>query len=324
MTADSPAAGKFVKQVPPEYTGTNVYHALYLPDNWAAGNQYPVIVEYPCNKYQAFSGKVEDAILGYYLTGGIDYIWVVMPVIQNNANLDYGFGDQAETAGYLKTNLRRILDTYGGDSSRVFITGFSRGAIGCNYYGTYDDSAADIWLGFLPNAHMDMGAITGDPDSAKTRLKRTNKRSTFVVYGSHDPEAAANAQTGEKWLRGFGYPVIDNPIPHLGHTDTWVMENNIARQNVRQWLSDTCKSHPGVHHIGGRVTDSSGTGLPGVLIETGATHFVTTDRSGHYSMNNLTDGLHTVSAQRKGCVFQNHAVALLGKNIENIDFVEKG
>ena len=50
MTEGRPAAGKFVKQVAPEYQGTEVYHALYLPTDWVAGKLYPVIVEYAGNR----------------------------------------------------------------------------------------------------------------------------------------------------------------------------------------------------------------------------------------------------------------------------------
>ncbi|KLU63123.1 hypothetical protein CEB3_c04730 [Peptococcaceae bacterium CEB3] len=320
MTTGTPAPGKFVKQVAPEYVGTGVYHALYLPTNWVAGNQYPVIVEYPCNQWESFTGKVEDANLGYYLTTGQDYIWVVMPVIQDSANLDFGFGEEDTTANYLKTNLRRILDTYGGDPSQVFITGFSRGAIGCNYYGTYDDSVADIWLGFLPDAHMDVGSLVSDPASAKVRVARTNGRSTFIVYGSLDSSSASDAQTGEHWLTGFGDPFIDCEIPNLGHTDTWVEYDNPARQQARQWLNDIRTHLPGVHNVSGRVTNDQGTGLSGALVETGPTHFTRTDGDGYYTIKNLVDGLHTISVMQSGYTFPSQNVTLAGANIGNVDF----
>ena len=72
MTSELPAAGKRVKQVSPEFKGTDVYHALYLPVNWKRGNKYPVIVEYTGNKYAACgsSGEVKDANLAYGLSGG--------------------------------------------------------------------------------------------------------------------------------------------------------------------------------------------------------------------------------------------------------------
>ena len=50
MTEDAPAPGKRVRQVAPEYEGTQVYHTLYLPTDWQKGKTYPVLVEYTGNK----------------------------------------------------------------------------------------------------------------------------------------------------------------------------------------------------------------------------------------------------------------------------------
>jgi len=44
-----PRAGERVRQTEPEYEGTAVYHALYLPTDWQEGRKYPVIVEYAGN-----------------------------------------------------------------------------------------------------------------------------------------------------------------------------------------------------------------------------------------------------------------------------------
>ena len=67
MTSEQPAAGKRVRQVAPEYKGTEVYHSLYLPVDWKPGGKYPVIVEYTGNKFPPGkgSGEVKDANLGY-------------------------------------------------------------------------------------------------------------------------------------------------------------------------------------------------------------------------------------------------------------------
>ena len=46
MTTEEPAAGRRVRQVAPEYQGTEVCHVLYLPLDWKLGDKYSVIVEY--------------------------------------------------------------------------------------------------------------------------------------------------------------------------------------------------------------------------------------------------------------------------------------
>jgi len=83
MTEKEPAPGKFVKQIAEEYRGTGVYHALYLPTNWHPGRVYPVIVEYAPNRWEEFTGCVED-YLGFYQSGGRDFIWVVMPYVNSS------------------------------------------------------------------------------------------------------------------------------------------------------------------------------------------------------------------------------------------------
>ena len=81
MTNEIPAAGRRVRQVAPEYKGTEVYHALYLPVDWEPDGKYPVIVEYTGNKFAecGSTGEVRDANLGYGLSGGKRFIWVSMP-----------------------------------------------------------------------------------------------------------------------------------------------------------------------------------------------------------------------------------------------------
>lgn len=66
MTDDAPAADRRVRQVVPEYAGTQVYHSLHLPTNWNPGGRYPVIVEYTGNQFPPGkgSGEVKDANLG--------------------------------------------------------------------------------------------------------------------------------------------------------------------------------------------------------------------------------------------------------------------
>ena len=66
MVEGEPGAGLRVRQVAPEYIGTEVHHALYLPVDWKPGELYPVIVEYTGNYFPPSnsSGKIEDANLG--------------------------------------------------------------------------------------------------------------------------------------------------------------------------------------------------------------------------------------------------------------------
>jgi len=81
MTAEAPAAGRRVRQTPPEYAGTDVHHSLYLPPDWrsdwkVSGKRWPVIVEYTGNHAPGLgsTGEVAGAALGFGLCGGQGYI----------------------------------------------------------------------------------------------------------------------------------------------------------------------------------------------------------------------------------------------------------
>ena len=77
MTVAPATAGRRVRQTPPEYVGTEVHHSLYLPPDWrpdwqAAGQRWPVIVEYTGNfaPNLGSTGEVANAALGFGLCGG--------------------------------------------------------------------------------------------------------------------------------------------------------------------------------------------------------------------------------------------------------------
>ena len=159
MTDEQPAAGKRVRQVAPEYEGTEVYHSLYLPVDWKPGGKYPVIVEYTGNKFPPGkgSGEVKDANLGYGMSGGRGFIWVVMPYVEKGGTMNAvtWWGDKQATVEYCKVNLPRICEQFGGDPENVFICGFSRGAIGASYIGLADDEIAALWKGMFTHDHFD-------------------------------------------------------------------------------------------------------------------------------------------------------------------------
>ena len=157
MTEEDPAPGKKVKQISPEYQGTEVYHTLYIPTDWQEGKRYPVLVEYTGNKFPACgsTGEVKGANLGYGLSGGEGFIWVSMPYIQKGKkeNAVTWWGDRQATIDYCKVNLPRICKEFGGDMENLFICGFSRGAIACSYIGLADDEIASFWKGMVAQCH---------------------------------------------------------------------------------------------------------------------------------------------------------------------------
>jgi len=159
-TVDGPAAaGRRVRQTAVEYTGTDVYHTVYLPSGWKPdGPAVPIIFEYTGNYFPASgsTGEVKDASLGYCLTGG-EFIWVSLPYIQvgGQENQVTWWGDTAATIDYAKVNVPRIIERFNADRRTVLLCGFSRGAIGVNYLGLHDDEVAALWTGFISHDHFD-------------------------------------------------------------------------------------------------------------------------------------------------------------------------
>ena len=129
-TAHAPAAGKRVRQVNKNYATTQVHHLLYLPTDWVKGKKYPVIVEYAGNKFKSSPGTVEGSNLGYGISGGEGVIWLCLPYISkdHSRNEVTWWGDVDASVEYCKQTVRQVCADYGGDPSRLFIAGFSRGS----------------------------------------------------------------------------------------------------------------------------------------------------------------------------------------------------
>ena len=251
MTEEAPAAGKRVRQVAPEYEGTEVYHALYLPVDWKPGRKYPVIVEYTGNKWErcGSTGEVKDANLGYGMSGGRGFIWVSMPYVEKGRqkNAVTWWGDKQATVDYCKVNLPRICQQFGGDPENVFICGFSRGAIGSSYIGLADDEIAAFWRGMFTHDHFDGQREWGYPEcdrkSALKRLARLNGR-PVLICGEHASQVRDQFLKDHLGLARFTF--LDVPTNKIfkipegqvihPHTDLWMHRESTYRQQARAWL----------------------------------------------------------------------------------------
>ncbi|MEZ4452672.1 MAG: carboxypeptidase-like regulatory domain-containing protein [Nannocystaceae bacterium] len=296
LTEGAPAPGAFVKAVAPEYEGTSIYHGIYLPPGWTPTRRYPVIVESPCNKYGEFTGKVDDASLGYHLGGCRDFVWIVVPYLQGQANLDYGWGDVAATIEYWRTNVPRALAASRGDPGAVVVAGFSRGAIGASFIGLADDAIADHWLAFVMHSHADVVSnLTPDPGAgSSTRMMRAAGRASFLSWGAAGDGGQGNSEKGVALLSGFGFPVDTLAVPGVGHTDAWAAADPASRAIVQAWLFATIAARPGTHTIRGRVVDGDGAGVAGATIDS-ATRSATTDAHGYYALRGLVPGVRSVT-----------------------------
>ena len=238
-----PGPGKRVRQSHPDYEGSGVYHLLYLPTDWEKGRKYPVIVEYAGNKYKTSLGTVEGSSLGYGISGGRGVIWICMPYVnvKEMRNEVTWWGDVDATVEYCKDTVDRVCREYSGDPDAVFIAGFSRGAIACNYIGLHDDEIARLWRGFIAHDHYDgvrrWNYSGSDRASAADRLTRLKGRPQYVSGGER---ILAETRTYLEEVEPDGNFTFQ-PLAGWGHTDLWVLFDVPERETVREWFTGVLK-----------------------------------------------------------------------------------
>lgn len=258
LTTGKAEPGKRVKETAPEYSATNAYHVTYLPVDWEPGKKYPVIVEYAGNGgYQnefgdVSTGLVEGSRLGYGISAGKGYIWVCLPFLNHagTGNTMMWWGDPMNfdpqsTVEYCKKTVQMICDEHGGDPDRVLLTGFSRGAIACNFIGLHDNEIAKLWRGFVPYSHYDGASnfrLPGtDRDSAIERLSRLGDRPQFIC--AEEGSARNSIEKTKSYLDSTG---IDENFTfrstgYRNHNDAWVLRPGAAREELRSWVKDVLK-----------------------------------------------------------------------------------
>lgn len=251
-----PAPGKRVRQFLKGYEGTDVYHLLYLPTDWTEGKKYPVIVEYAGNRWKTSPGNVEGCELGYGVSGGEGVIWICMPFVdkENSCNALNWWGDVEATVDYCKRTVGTVCDEYGGDRDKVYIAGFSRGAIACNFIGLHDDEIAALWRGFICHSHYDgvrnWGYAGSDRKFARERLKRLGDRPQFISHESSVDET--KDYLGEVYPDGnFTFLALQSPE----HTSNWVLSENPERRALRRWFRSTLEK--GDVHAGTDIPPAS-------------------------------------------------------------------
>jgi len=251
LLQEQPSPGKRVQQTTNGYDATTVYHVLFLPHNWQPHRSYPILVEYAGNGNYAnalgdvSTGKPEDCRIGYGLSGGEDCIWLVLPYLKKKdggsfENCLQWWGDIAETKRYCSNTIEEVCSLYGGDRQRIVLCGFSRGAIGCNYFGLHDDDISELWCAFFCHSHYDgvrsWPYSDSDRASAIERLKRLRGRPQWI---SHEG-SVAEIETYLRQIEIDGVRVADSctfeTIPFANHSAEWLFCDLPQRQQARKWL----------------------------------------------------------------------------------------
>jgi hypothetical protein len=135
-----------------------------------------------------------------------------------------------------------LCGEYGADESKVILSGFSRGAIACNYIGLYDEKIAEIWCGFISHSHYDgvrqWNYKGSGRTSARERLKRLGKRMQFVSHEGSVEETRRyleNIKAARDFSLEGDFTFVS--IPFRNHTDTWVLRDIAERKILRGWIN---------------------------------------------------------------------------------------
>ncbi len=245
LAQGKPEPGKKVRVEFGPSLNSRVHHALYLPTEWSPTGVYPVLVEYPGNgDYQneygdICTGRVEDCSLGYGISGGTGFIWVSVPFVSEDGteNQLRWWGSVEKTVEYCKAVVSDVCENWGGNPDQVFLIGFSRGSIACNYIGLHDDEIASLWRGFVCHSHYDgvraWNDQGSDRETSQSRLDRLGGRPQWI---SHE---GSTAETKEYLSRQYpveNFRFVD--IPYRNHTTEWVLRDIPERRALREWIAE--------------------------------------------------------------------------------------
>lgn len=259
MESGTAAPGKRVREVLPKWKDTDVYHTVYLPTDFDPAKTYPVIVEFSGNggftskQGDVSTGLPEGSKLGYGMSGGRGFVWVCAPYLSANGKKlatrwwgDKPNFDPAPTVNYCKELVPYICKKYSGDSKRVVIAGFSRGAIAVNFIGLHDDEIAKLWCGFVAYSHYDGAKLWGYPGcdrkSAAVRLRRLGNRPQFICH--EGGEGSWGLTTAKEFIDEAG---VKGRFTFMGtgfqnHADAWTLRPGKTRKALRTWLTQTTKA----------------------------------------------------------------------------------
>ncbi len=217
-----PAAGKRVYQKLTGWENTKIEHVLSLPKEWKPGAKFPVIVEYTGNIFYHMwchsTGFTEQGNMAYGLSRGETFILLNLPFVSLDGQQEEpnGWGSIEKTEDYCLQALKFVSTNFGGDMSKVFFTGFSRGQLAMNYLALRDERIAPIWRGF----------IGADPAIASARkwLGSPGWNNCAICWD-------------ERGARLQGRPFITlHPNYGIVHVDVDYLEDSPSTVKTRAWL----------------------------------------------------------------------------------------
>ena len=209
---------------------------LWLPRDWKPGATYPVIVEYPGNIFftaECYStGRPEQCVIGYGMTRGTGAIWISLPFVDASGRVaEHGWGDPDTTADFCVRAVEDMCERFGGDRTRLVLTGFSRGAIACGYIGLRNDQIAGLWRGLHCCQHYDGDGWNGStPEGALERARRFRGVAVF-----HTDNAAEKVQP---FVDAFGVPATIVSSGLGAHSCAMFLDDRESTRRLRKWFTE--------------------------------------------------------------------------------------
>lgn len=257
LTHESPGPGRRSIRKAAVVEGSEAYHLISLPTDWAPSRRFPVLVEWTGNgpfendRGDRSSGRVEDANLAYGLGGGDGLIVLTLPFLSDTgtANVSKWWGDAPayspdSTIAYAKAAIDDVCEQFGGDRSKLILVGFSRGSIACNAVGLANDEVANWWRGFVCCSHYDgvrQWPPTGDEAASLARLARLGKRPQFILSEVAVGDSPSYLEQTRQYLQRNAINAENLLLIETGfvnHSDAWSLRPCEARTRVREWLAE--------------------------------------------------------------------------------------
>lgn len=209
---------------------------LWLPRDWKPGAAYPVIVEYPGNIFftaQCYStGRPEQCVIGYGMTRGTGAIWISLPFVDASGGVaENGWGDPDATADFCVRAVEDVCEQFGGDRTRLVLTGFSRGAIACGYIGLRNDRIARLWRGFHCCQHYDGDGWNGA--TMEGAIERAGRFRGVAVFHTDN-----SAQKVQPVTDALDVPTTFVSSGLGAHSCAMFLDDRESTRRLRDWFTE--------------------------------------------------------------------------------------
>ena len=148
------------------------------------------------------------------------------------------------------------MKEFGADPNKVFLCGFSRGAIGVNFIGLHDEQISSFWTAFITHDHFDgvkrwEKTTWGSPldhyrKDALERLRRVGNRPYLVSQNGSKQDSEDYLRSVLSTVNNFTFGYVNtgeilgkfpNDFARAAHTDRWPLKPSRYRSMTWTWMN---------------------------------------------------------------------------------------